>query len=418
MSNHDMEEIKAIAVMEKKEVEWSNSKEPNIVQKDSKAVEVTEKKEVPAAKRVVPAEPNLEQTENTTSATKEIEGPTVAVERTRELPDIPMPKEVQKEWTCDICELTVESDKVLNSHLQGKKHKATYEALKAKNQPNIIPASTAEETEQPVEEPQNNVTAKVLIQKTITNHEEKQQGQPTSISTSSAKKSDQPMREEAEKGVSNSELEQKKQAVEVTEKNEVPAAKRVVPAEPNLEQTVNTTSAMPKEGLTLAVATTRELPDIPMPKEVQKEWTCDICQLTVACEKILNSHLQGKKHKTALKAKDQPTVEEPQKSVSSKDLKQRIVTKYEEKQQGQQTIASASTAMKSNQPTKEESEKRVSNSEPEQKEEAVGVKDSTLRCNICNISCSGENNLVSHFNGRKHLARIRLMIKSVGSGQV
>jgi hypothetical protein len=30
----------------------SNSKEPNIVQKDSKAVEVTEKKEVPAAKRV------------------------------------------------------------------------------------------------------------------------------------------------------------------------------------------------------------------------------------------------------------------------------------------------------------------------------------------------------------------------------
>jgi hypothetical protein len=177
--------------------------------------------------QVVPAEPNLEQTENTTSATKEIEGPTVAVERTRELPDIPMPKEVQKEWTCDICELTVESDKVLNSHLQGKKHKATYEALKAKNQPNIIPASTAEETEQPVEEPQNNVTAKVLIQKTITNHEEKQQGQPTSISTSSAKKSDQPMREEAEKGVSNSELEQKKQAVEVTEKNEVPAAKRV-----------------------------------------------------------------------------------------------------------------------------------------------------------------------------------------------
>ena len=194
---------------------------------------------------------------------------------------------------------------------------------------------------------------------------------------------------------------------------------QVVPAEPNLEQTVNTTSAMPKEGLTVAVATTRELPDIPMPKEVQKEWTCDICQLTVACEKILNSHLQGKKHKTALKAKDQPTVEEPQKSVSSKELKQRIVTKYEEKQQGQQTIASASTATKSNQPTKEESEKRVSNSELEQKEEAVGVKDSTLRCNICNINCNGENNLVSHFNGRKHLAQIQLLSEQFfGGGHV
>jgi hypothetical protein len=271
--------------------------------------------------QVVPAEPNLEQTENTTSATKEIEGPTVAVERTRELPDIPMPKEVQKEWTCDICELTVESDKVLNLHLQGKKHKAKYEALKAKNQPNIIPASTAEETEQPVEEPQNNVTAKVLIQKTITNHEEKQQGQPTSI--------------------------------------------------------------------TVAVERTRELPDIPMPKEVQKEWTCDICELTVESDKVLNSHLQGKKHKAtyeALKAKNQPNiipastaeeteqpVEEPQNNVTAKVLIQKTITNHEEKQQGQPTSISTSSAKKSDQPMREEAEKGVSNSELEQKKQAVEV---------------------------------------------
>ncbi|KAF3968516.1 hypothetical protein CMV_007604 [Castanea mollissima] len=124
-----------------------NCKEPNIAQKDYKAVEVTEKKEVPAAMWVVSAEPNFDQTENKISAIKENKGPAEAFATAREPHYSPMPKEVQKEWTHDICQLTTQSEKNLNSYLQGKKHKAAYEAFKAKNQPNLVSASTAKNTE-------------------------------------------------------------------------------------------------------------------------------------------------------------------------------------------------------------------------------------------------------------------------------
>ena len=165
--------------------------------------------------QVVLTEPNLDQTENRTSATKEIKETAVAAATARELPDIPMPKEVRKKWTCDICQLTVLSEKNLNLHLQGKKHKATYEALKTKNQPSIVRASTTKKTARPVEEPQKIVYRKEWKQKTITNNEGEQHCQSMGVSASTAKKSDQPTKEEHEKRVSmsNGGLEPKNEAV-------------------------------------------------------------------------------------------------------------------------------------------------------------------------------------------------------------
>ena len=37
-------------------------------------------------------------------------------------------------------------------------------------------------------------------------------------------------------------------------------------------------------------------------KEVQKEWACALCLVTVQCEKTLNSHLNGRKHRAACEA--------------------------------------------------------------------------------------------------------------------
>ena len=207
---------------------------------------------------------------------------------------------------------------------------------------------------------------------------------------------------------------------------------QIVLTEPILDQTENRTSAT-KEGTAVAVATVRELPDIPMPKEVRKEWTCEICQLTVLSEKTLNLHLQGKKHKTteALKAKNQPNIvpasttkkteqpiEEPQKTLSTKEWKHRTITNNEGEQHAYSMSVSASTAKLFDQPSKEEHEKRVSmsNSALEQKNEAVSEE--YYRCNLCNTNCTGENDLASHYNGRKHKARIQLHSKLVGIGQV
>jgi hypothetical protein len=69
----------------------------------------------------------------------------------------------------------------LNIHLQGKgedpnskeRNKATYEVLKAKHQTNIVPASTAKNSDQPIKKPQKIESTNGLKGSTITNYEEK-----------------------------------------------------------------------------------------------------------------------------------------------------------------------------------------------------------------------------------------------------
>ncbi|MCI56792.1 TB2/DP1 HVA22 family protein, partial [Trifolium medium] len=39
-------------------------------------------------------------------------------------------KEVQKEWTCALCLVTAQSEKVWNSHLSGRKHRASLQKQK------------------------------------------------------------------------------------------------------------------------------------------------------------------------------------------------------------------------------------------------------------------------------------------------
>ncbi|XP_059447581.1 uncharacterized protein LOC132178994 isoform X3 [Corylus avellana] len=371
--NVDVEEIKAIATAtEKKEVEWSNeyndpslreelfpaiidgsySKEPDILEIDNKAVEVTEKKEVPAANQIFVPERSLDPTDNRTSTTMEIEGPDVAVAAPRELPDIHVFKEVQKEWTGAICQVTTESEKPLNIHLQEKKHKATYEALKGKNQPNIVNfgsfltvlASTTETTDQPIQKPQKIESTNGLRGSTTTNHDEKGRGQPKSVLSSTAEESNQP-------------------------------TKQIFVPERSLDPTDNRTSTtMEIEGPDVAVAAPRELPDIHVFKEVQKEWTCAICQVTTSSKITLNMHRKGKKHKAtieALKAKNQPNF----------GLKQKIILTDKEKTLGQQKNA---------------------------KKEAIRVKNSTFKCYICNVNCTGKIDLASHLRGKKHLEQVQV----------
>jgi hypothetical protein len=69
---------------------------------------------------------------------------------------IPDSKEVQKEWTCAICQVTTQSEITLNSHLRGNRHKANYEELKANNlraKNKGFPASTAKKVVQNSQSP-------------------------------------------------------------------------------------------------------------------------------------------------------------------------------------------------------------------------------------------------------------------------
>ncbi|KAI9177388.1 hypothetical protein LWI28_014595 [Acer negundo] len=118
-------------------------REPSVVQKEEETVQVTEQiKEVSASEHVkfVPhslpeinlTRPDIGQTENTKPDTDITDGE--KVEAVGESFEIPVPKQIQKEWTCAICQVTIQSEKTLESHLKGKKHKAACELLKTKTQ--------------------------------------------------------------------------------------------------------------------------------------------------------------------------------------------------------------------------------------------------------------------------------------------
>jgi hypothetical protein len=79
-------------------------------------------------------EPNIGQTENRTF--QPLKNITTAAEAIggRDLYEILPPEKVQKVWTCALCQVTAQSETVLNSHLQGKRHKAAREQLKVKSQ--------------------------------------------------------------------------------------------------------------------------------------------------------------------------------------------------------------------------------------------------------------------------------------------
>lgn len=47
------------------------------------------------------------------------------------LPEITFSKKVQTEWTCAVCQMKTTSEQNLKSHLNGSKHKAKCEGLKA-----------------------------------------------------------------------------------------------------------------------------------------------------------------------------------------------------------------------------------------------------------------------------------------------
>ncbi|KAI3445806.1 hypothetical protein Pfo_002471 [Paulownia fortunei] len=84
----------------------------------------------PAAKvkEMIPPEANAENRQPAAKV-KEMIPPEATAENRQ--PETPPLKKVQQEWTCVLCQVTTASEKTLNAHLQGKKHKSKCEFLKS-----------------------------------------------------------------------------------------------------------------------------------------------------------------------------------------------------------------------------------------------------------------------------------------------
>ncbi|KAL6211442.1 hypothetical protein ACLB2K_016668 [Fragaria x ananassa] len=116
------------------------------------------------------AKPNLTLTENYTVPAVKFNEKPIQVGTGTEHPQ--SPKQVQKEWTCALCQVTTKCETTLNAHLQGRKHKASYDALKARNQafvPTNAPASTAKTSHHPSKEPGKSIPSSGVKQKVTSN---------------------------------------------------------------------------------------------------------------------------------------------------------------------------------------------------------------------------------------------------------
>ncbi|KAF7126711.1 hypothetical protein RHSIM_Rhsim11G0141100 [Rhododendron simsii] len=113
----------------------SKVKEPNVNKENANAGKLKDESPAVATEQVKCVDPNLATKEKKTVATGEIKEKTVATavgeSKAVEMTDS---EKFRREWTCALCQVTTTSEKIFESHLEGKKHKA--QELKASKQVN------------------------------------------------------------------------------------------------------------------------------------------------------------------------------------------------------------------------------------------------------------------------------------------
>ncbi|RWR85306.1 UBP1-associated proteins 1C-like protein [Cinnamomum micranthum f. kanehirae] len=108
--------------------------------------------------------------------------------------------------------------------------------------------------------------------------------------------------------------------------------------------------------------------ELASPKKAHNNWSCPLCQVSTTCERALNEHFEGKKHK----AREKVLVEKS------------IITRNGPEPQQVCSI------------------------------EAGKPMVSFLRCHYCNVLCNSEVVMATHLKGKKHVARTAWASKTGG----
>ena len=131
--------------------------------------------------------------------------------------------------------------------------------------------------------------------------------------------------------------------------------------------------------------------------EVQKEWACAICMVTIQSETTLNSHLQGRRHKANCEVLKAIT------RAKKKNFPTSTTKKHEQTQTQTQKKCASSNGLKEEVNIKQWD---VHGLQINSKKIVQDTR-SPLLCYICNLRCPNKDNLDGHLKGKKHLARIR-----------
>jgi len=145
-------------------------------------------------------------------------------------------------------------------------------------------------------------------------------------------------------------------------------------------------------------------------REVQKEWTCALCSVTTSSKITLNSHLNGRKHRdsceAALKAKKQPAPQKLNIYQSKDEVKQKNVSnKFNSNVKNGDNILKK--GLKGTVVMDDKVQKNQS--------EPVRMHNSKSICRVCDVVLLSEANVVSHMNGKKHLAKMQSNVDSLNN---
>ncbi|THG09049.1 hypothetical protein TEA_010280 [Camellia sinensis var. sinensis] len=351
--------------------QWSKFKDPNVANKNIKAGELNEKNPGATIEQVNCVEPNLNQTEKKTFAASGIIEKTVTQDvrqnKVMEVPaaaagggenkvtEIPALENVQREWTYAACQVTTMCEKNFQSHLQGRKHNAEF-AVEGKE----IQVKCVEELN--LAQPEK---------KTVAARETKEQ----------------------DKCVEDPNLAQ-------TEKKTVAS----------IESKGKTVTAAVRENIVVEVPAATsgggENKDVEKPalENVQKEWTCAICQVTTTCEASLMSHLYGRKHRATCAELQASKQSNKDKGCSSSTANQ----EQPKKPNNQNKSKKKEDKVQVNQTSEQYKQKEVNNTT------GYGVNNnSQLWCIICNVKCLSEVDVASHLKGKRHLSQRCFLISFV-----
>lgn len=237
--------------------------------------------EIPSDKQVQKeTEPNAVQTVNNMHTLPEIK-----VSIAGNPPEIPSHKQVQKEWTCAMCLVTTTSEKTLNIHFQGRRHRNACEKLEmAKNQASkgkdsFVPEDRIKHSDLPQKEPQKHASS------TSTQESQKKQ-QPSvakncEVRTNNTSTSSKPVNPETVTSQSNLPKEEPKKSLP----NDM-AENQLKPSEnvQGQQQVLN-----------------KKHPEIKIP-----EIRCTICNVICSRLEDLDCHLRGRKHLAQIQKLNSP----------------------------------------------------------------------------------------------------------------
>ncbi|XP_028803907.1 zinc finger RNA-binding protein-like [Neltuma alba] len=340
-------------------------------QKDAKDLEMIEKEQVPEGKQVNSALERLKSNESILSAMAKTEKMAADTEHGTYNPQISASENVQKEWTCAICQVTMPSEANLNSHLQGRKHKAACEALntKTKGMPVTDTGRGASSQVSACKDVQTMWTCKICQLRIFS---------------------------------------------EASLNSHLQGRKHMAACEALNGKTKGTEVTDTGSGASSQVSAS---------KDVQKMWTCKICQLKIYSEGSLNSHLKGKKHKAAcealnaksqlvaekvpVKKNDESTGEEEMIIYTPSALEQNTTNSHHPKMEHK----NVETINISQQNKNKDVDANTTKVQELQKDvgTSIGMNSSRLRCDMCNVKCTSVGDLASHLQGSKHLAQIQLL---------